>query len=321
MTPKQLTYFAQIAESGSFSAASKHLHVAQSALSLQITKFEAELGVSLFFRKPRGVELTEVGERLLTHAYSIQRHIQTALLDIQADDLELEGVIRVGIVPTIHNVLAAKIYSSMQSLYPKLSVDIVAGPSIYLNRLLENKRLDISLVHADSEGFGELMVTPIFNESLFFVGAKAKEYKHIKPDPDTSNSGDVIRFADISHYLTLSTEAQDGLGFQIGQYEKQHGVELNKRPSLGQLTSDLNEIVKGTAEMILPWSAIYHLAGSNSLATAQVIEPRLKRDIYLLTNPKSRLTNSLIKTQALIEKLVPTLFDEGLCIGQLIKHA
>jgi len=318
MTPKQLNYFARIAESGSFSAASKQLSIAQSALSLQITKFEAELGVSLFFRKPRGVELTEAGERLLKHAYSIQRHIETALLDIQADDLEPEGCVRLGMIPTINNVFASELSRAVRQRFPKLSLEIMGGASKYLNRQLYNRRIDIALVHADSEGFGELSVTPIFKETLFFIGAKQQNYPHIITLKDGS---EVIRFADIAHYLTLSTEAQDGLGFRIQQYEKRCGVSLKKRPSLGQLTSDLNEILSGAAGMILPWSAVYHLMNDHKLVAAEVIEPTLERDIYLLSNPKSRLRNNIVKTVSLIHELVPSLFEQGHCVGSVFDGA
>lgn len=317
MTPKQLHYFAQIAECGSFSAASKRINIAQSALSLQMTKFEAELGVSLFFRKPRGIELTEAGERLLQHAYSIQRHIEAALLDIQADELEPTGVVRVGMIPAINNALAARLLNRTQEYYPKVQLDIVGGPSKHLTRQIEARHLDIAIVHSDSDGFGELTVTPVFKETLFFIGSIHKKYPHT----DINKHGEsVIKFSDIAHYQTISTEVQDGLGFRIRQYEEKLGVELNKRPSLGQLSSDLNEIINGIAEMILPWSAVYHLMGNKIITAAKIVEPAIERDIFLLTNPKNQLTNRLLKTQALIKALLPDLFNEGVCIGELI-HA
>lgn len=315
MTPKQLTYFTRIAESGSFSAASKQLHIAQSALSHQISNLEAELGLHLFFRKSRGVELTGVGKRLLKHAYSIQRHIEAVLLDIQSEELDPEGEIRVGMVPTINNAFASKLFHASSQKYPNLKLEIVGGASKYLNHQIENRHIDIALVHSDSDGFGELLVTPIFNESLFFVGASHKTYPHITKSEE---GGNMIRFADIVNYQILSTEAQDGLGFRINQYEQETGIELNKRPSLGQLSSDLNEILVGAAQMILPWSAIYHLVDERRLTTALVVEPKLERDIFLLTNPKSQLTNNIIKTRSLIQELIPDIFLEGRSVGRLI---
>ena len=59
MTLQQLAYFLSAAEHGSFSAAADSLHMAQPSLSEQIRRLEAELGVSLFARTGRRLELTE----------------------------------------------------------------------------------------------------------------------------------------------------------------------------------------------------------------------------------------------------------------------
>src|SRR3954467_4200705 len=61
MTLQQLTYFLSAAEHGSFSAAAESLHMAQPSMSDQIRRLEAELGVSLFARTGRRLELTEGG--------------------------------------------------------------------------------------------------------------------------------------------------------------------------------------------------------------------------------------------------------------------
>src|SRR5215210_5087596 len=68
MTLQQLTYFLSAAEHGSFSAAAESLHMAQPSLSEQIRRLEAELGVSLFARTGRRLELTEAGRLLLPQA-------------------------------------------------------------------------------------------------------------------------------------------------------------------------------------------------------------------------------------------------------------
>ena len=65
MTLQQLSYFLAAAEHGSFSAAAEALHLAQPTLSEQIRRLEAELGVPLFQRVGRRLELTEAGRLLL----------------------------------------------------------------------------------------------------------------------------------------------------------------------------------------------------------------------------------------------------------------
>ena len=68
MEIKQLRYFIAVADTLSFSRAAESLYLSQSALSRQISELEQELGVPLFIRSTRSVELTEAGRSLRTHA-------------------------------------------------------------------------------------------------------------------------------------------------------------------------------------------------------------------------------------------------------------
>ena len=316
MTPKQLTYFTRIAECGSFAAASKELLIAQPALSHQIANLEAELGVALFIRKSRGVELTERGEQLMSRAYAILRQIESAVLDIQSTDLEPKGIVRVGMSPALNNVLAPQLAKAMNARYPKVELEIIGGASRYLNQQLTSRKIDISVVHPDGDGFDSFNATPLLREVLFFVGSHKNKYPHIK-----NRLGEkCIRFADLVHYTTLSTEIHDGLGFRVKQYELETGITLKTRRSFGQLLTDLNVILAGEAEMILPWSAIYHLTEDPRLVTAKIIEPEMERDIFLLTLPSQPLTNTLVRTQMLIKDLVGDIFQQGRSVGvSLIK--
>ncbi|MEA2281735.1 MAG: hypothetical protein QOK21_2342, partial [Solirubrobacteraceae bacterium] len=68
MELRQLEYFVAVARHGQFTRAADALWVTQSALSQQIRRLEAELGVALLRRTPRGAEPTPAGEDLLVHA-------------------------------------------------------------------------------------------------------------------------------------------------------------------------------------------------------------------------------------------------------------
>src|SRR5687767_3820801 len=68
MTLQQLQYFLAAVEHGSFSAAAAELHLAQPSLSEQVRRLEAELGVRLFQRAGRRLELTEAGRLLRPQA-------------------------------------------------------------------------------------------------------------------------------------------------------------------------------------------------------------------------------------------------------------
>ena len=78
MESRQLRYFCEIAEAGSFTAAAARLRVAQPALSRQIASLERDLGAPVFLRGPGGIKLTSHGEILLRHADAMRVHAARA---------------------------------------------------------------------------------------------------------------------------------------------------------------------------------------------------------------------------------------------------
>lgn len=83
MTLDQLRTFQAVATAKSFSNAADLLHITQPAISKQIRALEAELEVQLLRRKPRGVELTQAGERLLAEARDILRQVDGAITAVR----------------------------------------------------------------------------------------------------------------------------------------------------------------------------------------------------------------------------------------------
>src|ERR1700761_4169894 len=69
MELRQLRYFVEIADQGSFTKAAETLAVAQPALTTQIQKLEAEFHAQLFLRTKRGIVLTDVGRVVLAEAH------------------------------------------------------------------------------------------------------------------------------------------------------------------------------------------------------------------------------------------------------------
>jgi DNA-binding transcriptional LysR family regulator len=78
----QIEYFVAVANEGHVGRASAALHVAQPAVSRQIRRLEAELGATLFVRTPRGMQLSEAGERFLSHATKILGAVRAARDDV-----------------------------------------------------------------------------------------------------------------------------------------------------------------------------------------------------------------------------------------------
>jgi DNA-binding transcriptional LysR family regulator len=97
MELRQLRYFTVLAAELSFTRAAARLHMSQPPLSYQISKLEAELGVRLFHRTSRTVELSDAGKALLPHALAIQERAEEARGHVARVAQGLQGRITVGL--------------------------------------------------------------------------------------------------------------------------------------------------------------------------------------------------------------------------------
>jgi DNA-binding transcriptional LysR family regulator len=139
---RHLRYFVAIAEEQSFTRAAERLWIAQPGLSTQIRRLETELGVRLFERHTRGVELTQAGEVLLERA-----RVALAAADAaQATGRDLEagvvGSIRLGVANEARWGLTSDVLQRFSRERPEVELTVVEAHGGTLWRDLRDGRLD-----------------------------------------------------------------------------------------------------------------------------------------------------------------------------------
>jgi DNA-binding transcriptional LysR family regulator len=97
MELRELSAFVAVVEEGGMSAASRRLHVSQSALSQTVGALERELGLTLLERTSTGVRPTDAGTMLLVEARAVLARYQQAVRTMSNYSTEASGVIRLGI--------------------------------------------------------------------------------------------------------------------------------------------------------------------------------------------------------------------------------
>ncbi len=106
---KHLRYFWMVAKSGSIARASEQLHLTPQSISGQLSEFEESLGVKLFRRVGRGLELTETGQRMLGYAEQIFT-LGNELVESLRDDALAQSVpFRVGIADSVPKMVAYRL--------------------------------------------------------------------------------------------------------------------------------------------------------------------------------------------------------------------
>ena len=106
---KHLRYFWMVAKSGSIVSASKHLHLTPQSISGQLGELEASLGIELFRRVGRGLELTETGRRIFSYADEIFA-LGNELLEVALDQTARKSPpFRVGIADSVPKSVAYRV--------------------------------------------------------------------------------------------------------------------------------------------------------------------------------------------------------------------
>ncbi len=100
MDIRQLTYFLGVVDYGGFGRASEHLLVAQTSLSQAVAGLERDLGVRLFHRLGRGIELTEAGQALIAPARRVLRDVDSARATVDSIGGQFVGQVDLALMPS-----------------------------------------------------------------------------------------------------------------------------------------------------------------------------------------------------------------------------
>jgi LysR family nitrogen assimilation transcriptional regulator len=170
---KQIEYFVQVAELGSFTRASSVLQVAQPALSRQIRALEVDLHQPLFSRNGRGVALTEAGQRLLAHGRGILQQVQRARQDLEDQRGAATGLLSIGLAPSVSRTLTAPLVEAFRERFPRATLSIVEGLSTYTLEWLQQGRVDCAVVY-NATPAAAFDLQPVLQERLYLVAARGK---------------------------------------------------------------------------------------------------------------------------------------------------
>jgi DNA-binding transcriptional LysR family regulator len=149
MELRQLQYFAAVARHGHFTRAAEELYVTQPALSQQVRRLEAELGLALLRRTSRGVELTPAGEDLLQHAERVLAEVAAAREQMDRHAGVSRGVARVAATAADAARLADAL-AGFHADHPRVQVALRQGSAAEVANLVQRGAVDVALLAGDA---------------------------------------------------------------------------------------------------------------------------------------------------------------------------
>jgi len=143
---RALQYLVKLAEMRHFSKAAEACHVSQPTLSTQIRKLEEELGVQLVERSPRKVMLTRVGEDIAERARKILHEVREIKTISRRSRDPGDGILRVGIFPTLAPYLLPHVIPGIRRRYPRLTLQLFEEKTEDVLEMLAQGQLDAGLL-------------------------------------------------------------------------------------------------------------------------------------------------------------------------------
>ena len=167
----QLRIFYTVARHRSFSRAADALEISQPAVSIQVQELEKSLGMPLFHRRPRGLQLTEVGDTVYGYAhriFSLSTEMQEAVQDIQG---LRTGHLTLGASTTPGEYILPVAIGRFRQHHPGVQVELVISNTRSIVGRILQRELDLGMIGSALEGGDELEMSTYTMDEIVLVAS------------------------------------------------------------------------------------------------------------------------------------------------------
>ncbi|MCU6794793.1 MULTISPECIES: LysR family transcriptional regulator [Paenibacillus] len=278
MELRQLQYFVKVARKQHVTNAAEELHVAQSAISRQIHQLEEELGVPLFVRKGRNLQLTSVGKLFLERIEVVLADMERAVSEVR-EFLDPEaGEIRIGFPHSLGIYLLPTVVASFRQSHPNVKFRLRQGTYNSLIRDVMKGEIDLSFISPFPEKHLYVSGRLLLQEELYAIlpqGHKLADNETIRLEQLREES--FVMFSDEYSLRNIVLEACAKAGFV-----PRIGFE-------GEETDTIRGLVAaGVGVSLLPEMALTEISQLQP-AKVRVIEPLVTRSVGLIQRTGDKL--------------------------------
>ncbi len=168
----QLKTFKMVAEIGHLTKASKRLYTSQPAVSSHIRSLEEELGVQLFVRSQKGMELTGHGVELKAYADKILAMTDEMASRAKLMQSEISGNLRLGLNSESEILKVAELYRRLAGHNPGLKISFLQSSSGEVLNNLEDDRIDAGFIYGVNES-EKIETLSLFHFDVVVAGAES----------------------------------------------------------------------------------------------------------------------------------------------------
>ena len=288
MTITQLKYTLAVAEYGNFTTASEKCFVTQPTLSMQVQKLEEELGVTIFNRSTKPLQVTDVGEKVLFQARKIVEESSRMNDVISEEKGIIGGTLKVGIIPTVTSTLLPLFLNIFIKKHKNVELKIEEFNTDTLSKKLEDNTIDCAIA-----------ATPLNNSKIIERPIYYEPFVAYVPEHHFLSGNKSLGLDDLSNSDLLIL--QDGHCFRNQVLNLCSIDDVNKQYELksGSFETLINLSNNGPWMTIIPYLHSNNLSSNNIQNIIPFDDPAPAREIsmiYSKSQLKLPVINALMDT-------------------------
>lgn len=314
MNIHQFKYVLALAEFRHFERAAEKCFVTQSTLSTMIAKLEQELGVVIFDRKKKPLEVSAEGEVVINHLKVVLKELDALDESVQSIKGEIRGDLSIAVIPTIAPFLLPRFLPDFAASFPLLNIEVREHTTAEIIRQLSSRELDIGIVSIPIEA-ANLRSEVLYDEPFLYYDAQHERKKVIKP-----KEIDVSQLCLLEEGHCMRTQV---LNLCDADETLSRGLNFNYRA--GSLDGLMRFVRAQKASTLVPLLATLEFDSQDQEHLVGFATPKPFRSVGLIVHQhfaKERVLQEL-KTQILssVEPLLDSLLQRGLQLDPINKKA
>ncbi|UMA64910.1 LysR family transcriptional regulator [Roseivivax marinus] len=295
---RSLRYFVCVAEEKSFTRAAGRLRVAQPALSRQIAALEDDLGVPVFTRMPRGVELTEAGEILLERTTAIFGQLAQTYRDVTTHAAVPRGLVVVGMPPTPGEFILPPLLARVRRDYPELELRFVEGFSRELERAILAGEIGVAVMHEPPDR-SDIHRRELLRESLHLIG------------PPEALAATSYTLAEAAQFPLIMPPRPNYLRVLVDREADARGIDLNVVQRVDGVWHLKALLRGGHGYSLLTQGAVMTEIHQCTLSARPVRDPVIEWELCVATREDQRRKMAISVVEDAIYDVVTDLAERG----------
>lgn len=304
MDARSLRYFVQVADSRSFSKAANFLRIGQPALSRCVQQLEDELGVQLFQRTRRGVELTPAGQILRTRSKSILDQFGQLGDEVRAHAHDVTGTAIVGVPAAAGQIIVPGVMRHLSERYSSVRLHVVEGLSSETYDRLLGRTVQIGLMY-DASAHRDLSCEPLAIEDVCLVGRRDR----------IEALGTIKDIAQAENLPLILPTSPNSRRLLVEKIFRERGLVLNVAAEIDGFATTRALLSEGFGFSLMTQAALFALGDNPSLVAVELKSKDLQWRLDLVRH-RSQINNQVVNVvAAVIREVIEQLNGSGQWAG------